>query len=111
MIDPQVAFDKLNGFQTPKELADFFNSEGIKGAKAAHADCPVATWMTKTTGMQTSVADSIIILDQRSNFSISTPQVMNDFIVRFDRGEFPELEDNREGKYRLSLISVSPDWV
>jgi hypothetical protein len=91
MIDPQVAFDKLNGFQTPKELADYFKSEGIKGYKASHVDCPIASWMTKTIGMRTSVAGYVVVLDARSNFFVKTPPVLTKFMTIFDRGDFPEL--------------------
>lgn len=93
MIDPQVAFDKLNGFQTPKELADYFKSEGIKGTKAGHEVCPIANWMTKTTGMRTSVAAYVIVLDVRSDFCETSPSLLVDFMSEFDRGDYPELEE------------------
>lgn len=96
MIDPQVAFDKLNGFQTPDELAEYFKSEDIQGTKATHENCPIAKWMTKTTGMTSSAAHFILILDARSDFFVSTPKVMLDFMALFDAGHYPELVENRE---------------
>lgn len=111
MIDPQVAFDKLAGFQVASELADYFKSEGIQGTKAYHDECPIAIWMTKTTGMRTSVADYVIILDSRSQFSANSSPAMIDFMRSFDRGDYPELVKNREVSYNLGGSSVSSYWV
>jgi hypothetical protein len=98
MVDPQVAFDKLAGFQTAYELADFFKAENIKGEKASHNKCPIATWMKKTTGVYSSAADQIVVqngnfdpYDFIPDFNVKVTEMMKDFMHKFDRGEFPEL--------------------
>ena len=99
MIDPQVAFDKLAGFQTSYEIADFFKAENIKGEKASHNKCPIATWMKKTTGIYSSAAGTIVV--QNGNFTpgdefipdfrAEPTIVMVEFMNKFDRGIFPWL--------------------
>lgn len=101
MIDAQVAFDKLAGFQSAYEIADFFRSEGIKGFKASHNECPIANWMRETTGIYSSAAGYVVV--QNGNFSplegekfhldfmVKVTPVMKEFMKKFDRGDFPEL--------------------
>lgn len=99
MIDPQVAFDKLAGFQNAYEIADFFKSEGIKGEKASHNKCPIAAWMRKTTGIYSSAAGSIVVQNGNyyegeefaPDFRVEATTMMADFMNKFDRGDFPEL--------------------
>lgn len=101
MIDAQVAFDKLAGFQSAYEIADFFRSEGIKGFKASHNLCPIATWMSKATGIYSSAADHILVQDGNFSplegekfsldFRVKVTPVMKEFMKKFDRGDFPEL--------------------
>jgi hypothetical protein len=92
MIDPQVAFDKLSNFETEHELANFFREEGITGRRKSHDRCPIAQWMKQTTGMRTSVGPHISPMDARSKFYAYTPDVLLEFIIKFDRGDYPELE-------------------
>lgn len=103
MIDPQVAWDKLAQFQTPEQLRQFFQDEGIKGIVGHAAKCPIATWMQQTTQVrQVTVAGSVKIFNKCVVTSFGEP-VSNDlkfshtdategFVALFDQGAYPELQ-------------------
>lgn len=106
MMDFGMAFDKLAGFETAKELADFFKHEGVKGYKGAEESCPIANWMAAQTGESISVTGDHIaryipdelddwISDNYETFVgeyyRSPTEAMMNFIIEFDGGDFPEL--------------------
>jgi hypothetical protein len=107
MIDMQVAVDKLAGFQTCDEIADYLRSEGIVGNVGRHDSCPVALWLGKTTGQTASVAGYIIpgiasiTEDKLVNEVIQTPQVIKDFIKKFDSRLYPDLIERKKSNSGL----------
>lgn len=91
MIDPIVAFDKLAGFQSAREIADYFRSEGIRGFRMDAFSCPIAAFMQDQTGRRFSVCrDDVSTNDDQFAFETTTP--MADFIVNFDYGLYEDLD-------------------
>src|SRR5258708_29016664 len=107
MIDPTVAFDKLSNFETCEEIRIFFQLEGIKAVRGAHDNCPIAKWLTNTTGEGgVSVGSDtrigvrpVIKMLPDGNTSYHTIEAIHrfehsdaiiEFIEMFDEGHYPE---------------------
>ena len=100
MIDPQVAWDKLLNFDTAQELREYFQFEGVKGFRISVTECPIANWMTATTGLFTTVSGSIRVWvdanDSRNPMKspvaeFSHTNVTKNFVKSFDQKKYPEL--------------------
>lgn len=99
MIDPGVCFDKLAGFQTADEIADYFKGEGIQGQMQIETRCPIATYFYRHTDSLFVSVGTIIELHTahpsydhaQSQWLAECTEAMNDFIQVFDEGEYPEL--------------------
>lgn len=91
MIDPQVAYDKIAGFETANELADYLLSEDCKGVRASAGMCPLAVYMRGQTGAASTASNKIKVygLDKEDHFD-HTPAT-ECFMGLFDTGEFPDL--------------------
>lgn len=98
-VAPEVAFDKIACFETANELAEYFKAEGIKGYRSQHDACPIARWLSCTTGREASVATFIIIdsYDDSLVFTTTATDSMVAFMDTFDHGGFPELIDMEVG--------------
>lgn len=96
MIDPQVAYDKLCSFQTAKELREFFQGENVKGCIGTGDMCPIANWLTDTTGLKTSVATEITFWTEGRMKHFKHTWATTVFIDQFDDGLYRELIGNPE---------------
>lgn len=92
MIAPEVAVDKLAGFQTADEVARFLAGEGVTGVVGAVEFCPVAQWLRKTTG-----ADRVFVYPGElhvADHHRDTPEAVARFISFFDSTAYPELRSS-----------------
>jgi hypothetical protein len=103
-IDVSVAHDKLTGFQSADELAEFFKQEGIQGSCGLATSCAIAKWMQQTTGRLIAVSkdemwdetdEDIDYLTAKDKL-VKHNEVLSDFVFKFDRGYYPELVNDYE---------------
>ena len=101
MIAPEVAWDKLTNFQTADELRDYFKSENVKGIIGHAQNCPIATWLRKTTGHRlVTVAGQIKFIGYNNIIAFEHTKATEDFISKFDHEDYPELISSEEGKWK-----------
>lgn len=95
MIDFIVARDKLAGFETPDEIADYLKHEGIKACPGESDRCAIAVWAQKTVGTNDIRVSRFEMWKGtwggvNLNILGHTP-AMELFTERFDCGLYPEL--------------------
>src|ERR1700745_1706260 len=104
MIDPQVAWDKLSGFETAEELRKYFQELGIQGRRGAFSGCPIANWISQQTGEPSVVDIGKITIAHWTDDQYYRASVFNhtdatyQFILDFDAGDYPELAQG-EGEW------------
>lgn len=86
--------NKLNGFSNAQRLADFLETEGIKGVKMNACMCPIARWVSKSINYQQCVTMNYNLRVGSANHTpYMLSPVVHLFIQLFDAGKFPQLED------------------
>lgn len=77
------------------EIAQFLKAQECKGYISEPNSCPIAVYLSKETGQPAFVSADCIYLNKASDPSYLTeeeiPIAVEDFIFRFDDGEYPEL--------------------
>lgn len=96
MIDFTVARDKLLQFQTTEELATFFKYEQVTGIKGKRDNCVVAHWMQQQTGTLVQVSHCNMWDSEDVDSMLLHPKVLKRFIICFDIGDYPELEEHND---------------
>jgi hypothetical protein len=92
---------KLQALGSPRQIAAFFESEGVTGyVKSAYA-CPVANYLVRETGCPDAIVDHYTVAyspdpaerDEVNLVSIyGTP--VGDFVAGFDLGLFSQLRED-----------------
>lgn len=108
MADISVVFDKLQGFETADDLAEFFKGYGVKAQPGRARACAISKFVAEETGIMcvSSDANSICVYDV-DGLGIATKvttllctEAMSDFIHNYDRCCYPSLiEDGFESAY------------
>lgn len=87
--DPGEALDALAVEARAGGIAQFFLVGGVFGRRGVMCECPVAVWLHQVTG-------GMFDVDERGASGWDEfwrfPEVVADFIRRFDEGFYPELE-------------------
>lgn len=74
------------------EIAELMEVSEIRGNKAQASSCPIARWITKVTGERVHV--EIGYVDYHGgDASVCAPPSVTMFIVSFDNGDYPHLEE------------------
>lgn len=107
MIDLGVAYDKLAQFETSQEIAEYLQSEGVKGLRASSDRCAIAVWVQDLTGQQVLVNpggmytlvlnDETGIMGYKEQFE--NTEAMYEFICMFDSGQYPDLIIRQDADY------------
>lgn len=92
MIDPQIAFDKLAQFTTANEVAEYLGYAGAQGVRGDWNNCPIANFMKNQTGRDMCATENRVWDYYDVNVRFASTDAMEDFVVRFDEGEFSSLE-------------------
>lgn len=94
MIDFDVAFDKLAGFDDPDELAVFLRDQEAVGLPQVADACPMARWLQRETGLPAAVTVFMTCPDPYGSAGrrIHSPG-MRRFVIGFDSGWYPFLID------------------
>lgn len=108
MLDLDVVYDKLEQFETADEIARFLQDQEIKAAPKLAATCAIAVWVKKATETELviHVATSKTVIYHSNAKKMRTEgksiedtiiwqrdhtEAMQDFISRFDAGDYPNL--------------------
>jgi hypothetical protein len=102
MIEIGVLVDKLNSMETPKEIAEFLMSQGIKGQKSSARQCPISTWISRESGrVASTVLGAVFELEignpshMKDRFDLS--ETVDEFIMAFDKRQYPSLISDEGG--------------
>lgn len=114
MIAVEVLVDKLNSFQSPQEIADFFKGIGIKGNPGETRSCVISNWIMQeseeefvTTSTAIKVWNGYYEDDDNLKAKYYTSESVCNFITRFDNQHYPELvEDPYEIPYVLPAFET-----
>lgn len=87
METTQEAVDKLAALV---DIPEYLTKGGYRGSKYRSRDCPVAVYLYDKTG-EAHVVCKEMIANLGSLEAISVPLPVQDFIHRYDRGDFPGL--------------------
>jgi hypothetical protein len=81
---------KLAAIGSSRQIAEFFEREGITGLVGYSISCPVANYVRREAGAMVIVGARFwsfpFVLGQNP-----IPDVVGDFVCHFDRGEWPQL--------------------
>ena len=93
-VDEELAKQSIEGFErfrTGDELAAFFLSAGIKGARVKGA-CPVATYIRGFTNrVRILVGATTTQIWSWNLTTVTNPQSLAEFIADFYAGRYPQL--------------------
>lgn len=114
-VEPYL--NKLVGFQSSREIADFLAVEGVRARKGAATSCAIAEYVQQGSGQRVYVAaegtfqtkacdcrhthlagggsDGVIVRRPWHSGELiqEHSSAMTNFIQDFDNGEYPELEE------------------
>lgn len=96
MIDFVVARDKLAGFETADEIAQFLLDQGVKGTLGSATNCAISMWMKEVTGdpsIRTTQACIACSLGLQNIVIETNTDAMADFVSKFDEAQYPALLD------------------
>lgn len=95
MADISVVADKLQGFETADDLAEFFRGYGIIAQPMNSRACAITQFVVEETG-ETNVCTTTttcFIEDEygEQTFAFLHTPAMSDFVKKFDTGVYPDL--------------------
>jgi hypothetical protein len=78
---------------TPDSIHDLLAAEGITGTPGHPRSCPVAEWLTRRHPLLNIhvTGDEISAVEAEGLSLYSAPWSVRDFIISFDRHDYPEL--------------------
>jgi len=82
---------------SPKEIAEYFRKEGVKGIKNSTDRCPVASYILSKAGSEaeyasTHWASTSVWYSENQRVEVAHPGSIKAFVMLFDAGQFPFLE-------------------
>ncbi len=87
------ALAELSVLSGPDAVADLLRREGIRGRRKEACDCPLARLLAARIGCRTVSVSYDFCWEQPGVFLGLGPSV-GQFLARFDRGIYPDLEGN-----------------
>jgi hypothetical protein len=106
MIDVSVLVDKLNSFETTKDVADFLNDQNVQGTPGSAETCVISQWISRESGKNITTSDQIKVWKDAEDISFfqegagkighlieryERSEIVRSFVYAFDMGAFPEL--------------------
>lgn len=104
MADLSVVMDKLQGFETAEDLADFFRGYGIKAQPRNARMCAISQFVVEETGLEGIVTNTECVThymeddgnedydyEYQAIYSSPHTQAMEEFVKNYDRGYYPDL--------------------
>lgn len=96
MADLSVVMDKLHGFETADDLAEFFRGYGIKAKPRNSMSCAISQFVKEETGLsdvETGMKSVTIYKNHSGEIvdCIVNTIAMRDFVDSYDRGGYSDL--------------------
>jgi hypothetical protein len=96
MIDVSVLVDKLNSFETAKEVADFLHDQNVQGTPGSAETCVISQWVSRESGRNITTSTYIKVWEKGAGQGAISElhkrsEIVASFIYAFDMGAFPEL--------------------
>jgi hypothetical protein len=96
MIDVSVLVDKLNSFETAKEVADFLHDQNVQGTPGSAETCVISQWISRESERRVTTSANIKVWEKNAGLGVITEmykrsEIIASFIHAFDMGAFPEL--------------------
>lgn len=93
-VDFNVMYDKLASLQTVQDICLFFEEQGVKGIRGSAARCPISSYFWSEGHDVTTLFSSIYLSKGEDEyFSAPSTDAMTGFVVKFDKGYLPNLEE------------------
>lgn len=114
MADLSVVMDKLHGFESSEDLAEFFRGYGIKARPKNSRACAISQFVLEETGLFNILTDSRSVTHYRDERSteicnkIPHTDAMAEFIGLYDTGCYPDLV---EKNYPTPQSQVGSVWL
>lgn len=112
MADIGVVIDKLHGFETANEIAEFLRGYGIKALPRKASLCAISEFVRVETDHPnvSTTSDSLHVYEDDSKHCVTyksfNTDAMRDFVRRYDLEEYPDLiVDGYDFKQEWSLIN------
>lgn len=92
-------FTYLNGLgQTPQDIAESMQKANVKGVPCSKANCPISNYIKKEFVEIDKISSSRQEISATSHtgyvsFSFLPSVEISEFIIDFDSGKFPQLEE------------------
>lgn len=91
--------EKIAMFQTAQEIRGFLASEGIQARMGCPHSCAIAEYVHKASGVEVSVGKAVFVghvpvyenVVDGDDLILRNSGAMEDFILNFDTGLYPEL--------------------
>lgn len=88
-LEPYV--NKVSALDSAQEIRKFFVDEGIKACRNDGLSCAIAAYVRRGSGREVVVTYGGI-RDLRMDKMFALTEAMDDFMIHFDGGFYPELE-------------------
>lgn len=85
------AVGKLAAEGDADQIADYLFTHGHTGRVGESETCPVHRYLRAVTGRDVAVAPGMLLPDNGPY--VGMPEVVTEFVRRFDRGDYPDLID------------------
>jgi hypothetical protein len=87
----KIILELLNKLgETPEEVASSLEKQGIKGEPQMARSCPIANYLCQHNFCN-MVCYDVIVDSVNCDLYIKSPNIIYQFIKRFDKNEFPNL--------------------
>ena len=83
---------KLEALGSGRQIADFFQREGVRGFRDDGVSCPVARYLRYETGSWDVLACAVFVQLGHGAIYLRDDSPITEFIVNFDAGAYPALE-------------------
>lgn len=91
-VDKQI--DALRGMGAD-DIALFLKEQGVKAVRRNSGHCAMAKWFSYVAGVPYSVGSTLTKPTNTYGFISHLPANVTAFIMNFDNGFYPELEEGR----------------
>lgn len=85
------ALEKLAAEGDPDRIATYLTEHGHKGGHHT-STCPVASYLRASTGWRVNIAPTIYVVPGAHAVAANLPDVIGQFVRRFDESRYPALE-------------------
>lgn len=99
-FSPKKYIEQLESLgNKPEDIARSLKGRGYKGIRGKSDACPLANFIKAAFKVTPNVSGDNLIVNQREDWGqvtteVAHPNPVHDFIMNFDKGDYPELEES-----------------